>query len=195
MEKVLDATAIIGTKKGSGSAFFINHDGCLFTAAHVVRDAIEKKYEVSIHLRGEPTSHKGMVVIASEYLDTAVVCSDTARRAPLRIISTEHLKQGQTVYAVGHPIPGANWHVTNGIISRMAYRMASTGKIWIPRYSMFTSAFISWGNSGGPLVDRYGNVVGMIVQWDGGPIGHPNNMNIAVTGSDLLRFRGSVWGK
>lgn len=195
LDKVIDSTAIIAVKNGSGSGFFITDDGCLMTARHVVLDAIAKKYQVFVFLRGSPFVHKATVVSASEYLDIAIICSDTARRPALTIAATEYLKEGQTVYAIGHPTGGSNWHVTNGVISRFAYRMTEFRKTWLPRYEMITSAFISWGNSGGPVVDRNGNVVGIIVKWADAGVGHPSNMNVAVTGSDMIRFRRTVWGK
>lgn len=195
LERALDSTVRIMTSSGSGSGFFIDQNGCAITAAHVVQDALAKKQRIVVQTRGIARLVPAEVVGLNQFYDIAMICTPIESPAYLRISDTENLSQGDKVYTIGHTGGTRTWNVTEGVVSRMGYKMHAVGKKWYPRYDIWTSAFISWGNSGGPVLDRWGNVIGMIVEWDGTEIGHPNNSNIAVPGTDLRRFIRSLWGK
>lgn len=194
-EKALDAVVIVETPTGRGSGFFVTADGCAVTAAHVVREALAKKQRIVLRTRGVARRVPATVVAYNHFADIAVVCSPIEPPNWLRVIDTEGIQEGDPVFALGHP-GERTWNVTDGVVSRTGYKMHQIAPgVWFPRYDIWTSAFISWGNSGGPIIDRRGRVVGMIVEWDGTEIGKPNNSNIAVPGTDLRRFLRTLWGK
>lgn len=196
LERAMDSTVLITTSSGSGSGFFVTPDGCALTAAHVIQDAMVRKQKILVRTRGSFREFEATVVGLNQYYDTAMICIDRMSPAYLRVSNTEDIRQGDAVYAIGHPAGGRTWNVTNGVVSRMGYKMHNVGgPVWYPRYDIWTSAFISWGNSGGPLIDKHGDVIGMIVEWDGREIDHPNNSNVAVPGTDLRRFIRTLWGK
>ena len=199
LEKKLDEVVVImvddgAGNKSTGTGFFFNNSGCVMTAFHVIASHGNRKNKITILLRGDSNPYPANALTGNGYLDVAIICSPKISRPGLRIINTEGLKQGDNVWALGHPA-GRNWNMTNGIISRLSYKMHDFNKSWMPRYDIFTTAFIAWGNSGGPLINENGDVVGMIVEWDNPGIPYPNSMNIAVTGTDLLRYTKSIWGK
>ena len=96
-------------------------------------------------------------VVAAYYkdqVDLALVVIGRRASAPdiegqLTVRAFDALKVGEDVVAIGHPL-GLEATVTKGIVS------AKRDKIWIQ-----TDAAVSKGNSGGPLIDRYGRVVGI----------------------------------
>lgn len=187
IEDALDSVVILSDGKGSGTGFFISEDGCLMTAEHVIRGA--KNRIIFLRMRGEHKTSEARVVSAMEGMDMAIACAKNVKpRVWLRIVNTENIQRGEPVYALGHTY-GKTWNVTNGMISRTGYKMRQlTPKVGMPRYNLWISAFISWGNSGGPVIDSHGRVVGMVVEWDDPGTGVPSNTNIAIPGTDLLRF-------
>lgn len=194
LEHALDSTVIVETKNGHGTGFFINKDGCIMTAAHVILFNRNIDYPIAIKVRGHGYKIPVKIQSANEYLDMAILCSAIPSQSYLQISETENIRQGEDVYAIGHPM-GRNWNVTNGIISRSGYRNHHMGNVWLPRFDLWFTAFISWGNSGGPLINSYGKVVGMVVEWDDPGVGKPNNTNVAIPGSDLKRFIRAAWGR
>ncbi len=183
IEQALDAVVIVSTSSGTGTGFYFSPN-CMMTAAHVVATG----RDLSIRLRGELQPHPATVVAANAQMDMAIICSDARASNWLKIVGTENITRGETVYALGHT-NGRSWNTTDGVVSRTGYKMhQGAGKVWAPRYDIWISAMISWGNSGGPVIDKYGNVIGMVVEWDDTGAGVPTNMNIAIPGTDLLRF-------
>lgn len=226
IEKKLDSVVMVATDAGHGTGFFIDKDGCVMTAFHVVDAAVRSNKPIYLMLRGDPRKYEAKPVSGNSFLDVAVVCSSVTWVEPLKIVGTENIKQGDHVWTMGHP-GDAMWNVTDGVVSRLSYRMHMTERkvpvppvtigpvqagpfllpkitlkgrtvtdvIWMPRYDLIVSAFISWGSSGGPVLNDNGDVVGMIVEWEDVGNAHPGSMNVAVPGTDLLRFIRSVWGK
>lgn len=188
VEEALNAVVIVATSSGTGTGFYFSPD-CMLTAAHVVMDAKGAKPNLTVRLRGELMSHPATLVSANLQMDMAILCSSSAVASNwLKIANTESIRRGDAVYALGHTY-GRTWNTTDGVVSRTGYKMhTGDGKAWFPRYNLWVSAFISWGNSGGPVIDKNGNVVGMIVEWDDPGTHAPSNMNIAIPGTDLLRF-------
>jgi S1-C subfamily serine protease len=109
----------------------------------------------------------------------------------LRIKSAENLKVGDKVYTVGHPW-GLSWSFSSGVVSALKRKNDDS-----PRYMIQTDARIFQGNSGGPLFDSYGNVVGMNTQMivqKGGSYGFsiPGEILLKVIG-DLDRDKKVAW--
>lgn len=138
------------------SGFLITEDGYLLTAAHVVGD--RESAEVSFSPRGAKVS--ATVVATDENSDVALLKIDSIQKFnPVRFSSMPLAKLGQTVFTVGFPLPdiqGFEPKVTKGIISAMKGIQDDVRTYQI-------DAAIQPGNSGGPLVDEFGNVVGMLV--------------------------------
>jgi S1-C subfamily serine protease len=196
LERAMDAVVVIETDTGIGTGFFISNDGCVMTAAHVVIDSTTQESETGLVIleRGTHDEIPARMISFNTYLDAAIICADTKPAAILKIIDTETLKQGEPIYAIGHPME-RKWNVTQGIVSRFAYKNHYIEDVPVKRWVLYFSAFISWGNSGGPIIDKNGNVVGMVIEWDGLEIGVPNNTNIAIPGTDLIRFIRETNGK
>jgi len=147
---VAPSVVFIATPAGVGSGFFVTRDGLVLTNAHVVgsRDSVD----VVLH---DGTRHKGRVVEkASGNVDLALVqlplkgTPTIAQGAPTR------LEVGAWVAAVGHG-KGGLWTFNTGMVSNIFPSGAE-------RPVFQTQIPLNPGNSGGPVVDREGRVVGIV---------------------------------
>ena len=142
---------------GLGSGVLISPDGKILTAAHVVQtaDAIEVEF-----LTGEKLSAR---VLSSEpSADVALLQLDKAPRAPFvaKIGDSDAVEIGAPVFVVGAPL-GASHTLTVGYIS--ARRRPNATFSGMTRAEFFqTDASINQGNSGGPMFNMQGEVVGIV---------------------------------
>jgi len=148
-ESVDPAVVSISTANGSsGSGFIINPDGYVLTNQHVVA----KSSRVKVHLVSDKEVG-GTVVETDPKLDLALIKLEISNLPTVRLGDSSKLKQGDTVIAIGSPL-GLEHTVTKGIIS--ATKRVHEGKTYLQ-----TDAALNPGNSGGPLVNSSGEVVGI----------------------------------
>lgn len=162
---------------GFGAGVIINTDGDVLTSAHVVKGG-----ETIIVQTYDLQGHAAHVVLIDEEMDLAVLRTDSTSSTwrPIELDGTEHLSVGISVYVIGHPM-GLGWTVSQGIIS--ALRAAGEAG---PTALIQTDATISPGNSGGPLLDDRGRLVGIVRSKLVGPgIG---NIGFAVPLPEVDRF-------
>jgi S1-C subfamily serine protease len=150
-----------GRLRGIGSGIIITSDGQILTNEHVVRGAVE----VSVELH-KNRSVPATIVFADPKLDLALlrVAEPVAALRPIELRDTP-VKVGEWVMAIGQPFALGNT-VTVGVISGLGRDHSDLGRppdLDPQGYWSFiqTDASINVGNSGGPLVDRDGKVVGI----------------------------------
>jgi S1-C subfamily serine protease len=145
-------TILTGSAHGSG--FFVSDDGLILTNQHVVGHA----EQVNVRLAAG-VEVVGRVLRRDAVRDVALVKVDIARTRPLPI-GMEVPAVGSDVYTLGTPSdPGLAGTLTRGIVS--AFRTFDRGGVELPMIQ--SDAAIHGGNSGGPLMDASGNVVGIAV--------------------------------
>jgi serine protease Do len=148
--------------RGVGSGFFISADGYLLTNQHVVDGASE----IFVTLT-DGTEYTARVIGSDQRTDVALLKIDAEDMVTLPIGTAQDLKKGQWVLAIGSPF-GLESTVTAGIVSAIG---RETGD-FLPFIQ--TDVAVNPGNSGGPLLDLNGEVVGInaqIVSRSGGFMG------------------------
>ncbi|MEN9625812.1 MAG: hypothetical protein RL557_140 [archaeon] len=149
IEDVVDSVVSVMTNAGQGTGFIISSDGYVVTNAHVLTGA---KYANAI----TPSKEKKVMTLIGydSNLDLALLKIDGEYR-PLKFASTDDVKIGEKVIAIGNPL-GLSFSVSEGIISAKD----RVGANDLPAYIQ-TDAALNPGNSGGPLIDADGKVVGI----------------------------------
>ncbi|HEX9840995.1 MAG TPA: trypsin-like peptidase domain-containing protein [Anaerolineales bacterium] len=144
-----------GDQTVSGSGFFITDQGYILTNNHVV----EGTTEVNIVL-SDGTEQKATIVGTDLYSDIAVLKTDGKVPAVAKLGNSDVLKPGESVIAIGSPLGNFKNTVTVGVVSATG-RSIDTGNGYQVENLIQTDAAINHGNSGGPLVDLAGEVIGI----------------------------------
>jgi len=146
---------VTGDQTVSGSGVFISNEGYIITNNHVV----EGTKEVSIIL-SDGTDQKATVVGTDPYSDVAVLKTDGTVPAVATLGNSDELNPGESVIAIGSPLGNFKNTVTVGVVSATG-RSIDTGNGYQIENLIQTDAAINHGNSGGPLVDLAGEVIGI----------------------------------
>jgi S1-C subfamily serine protease len=164
-----------------GSGFVIDDQGDILTNDHVVRGASQISVGFS-----SGASYSGTIVGADPSTDLAVVRVNAPASAlhPLVFADSAKIQVGDPVYAIGNPF-GLDRTMTAGIVSALGRDIQAPNGLSIPG-AIQTDAAINHGNSGGPLLDRFGRVVGINSQIEGGTVDGNVGVGFAVP-SDTAR--------
>lgn len=139
----------------SGSGVFITSDGYILTNNHV----IDGLTAVTIIL-SDGTQQSAKIVGTDIYSDLAVLKTDGKVPAYATLGNSDVLKPGETVIAIGSPLGDFKNTVTVGVVSATG-RSIDTGQGYLIEDLIQTDAAINQGNSGGPLVNLAGQVIGI----------------------------------
>jgi S1-C subfamily serine protease len=142
-----------------GSGFVIDKAGHIVTNFHVVRGAAK----IFVSFSGQDQL-RGTVVGADPSTDIAVLKIRTQASAltPLELGNSDAVRVGDTVYAIGNPF-GYTRTLTSGIVSALQRQIKAPNSLTIDNVIQ-TDASINHGNSGGPLLDAAGRVIGVTSQ-------------------------------
>ncbi len=140
--------------RGQGSGFVVGSDGTILTNAHVVRDAKEVNVKLS-----DRREFRAKVLGSDPATDVAVLKIDAGKLSPVAIGDPQQVQVGDYVLAIGAPF-GFEQTATQGIVS--AKGRSLPGDSFVPFIQ--TDAAVNPGNSGGPLFDANGRVIGINAQ-------------------------------
>jgi serine protease Do len=139
--------------RGQGSGFIVTSDGFILTNAHVVQDAAE----VTVRMT-DRREYTAKVIGADRRTDVAVIKIDVKGLPTVKIGDANALRPGEWVVAIGSPFGFEN-SVTAGIVSAKGRSMPGEEQSPVPFIQ--TDVAVNPGNSGGPLFNLNGEVIGI----------------------------------
>ncbi|MEG1395831.1 MAG: trypsin-like peptidase domain-containing protein [Oscillospiraceae bacterium] len=143
----------------AGSGFVISNDGYILTNYHVISNngTLAKSIKVSFV---DGTSYEAQFIGGQEENDIAVLkAKDAKNLQPVIFGSSEDMKVGEAVVAIGNPLGELTFTLTEGVVSAKDRNISmSDGTVM---NMIQTNAAINSGNSGGPLFNTYGEVIGI----------------------------------
>ena len=177
MNRASPAVLYLDGPEETGSGFLISDTGVAVTSAHVTGGQSSLRATVA---NGQDMECK--VVYMDSVLDIALLKLDGANFPKLRIAAIQTVQPGSTVIAIGTPSNGFQNSVSRGVISGIGTMKNEPG-LWIQ-----TDTALNPGNSGGPLLNSFGDVVGIntkkeFFSSDGRAL---QGMGFALSSSDLL---------
>jgi S1-C subfamily serine protease len=141
-----------------GSGVVVNLDGDILTSLHVVANATE----IELTFADGTKSAAGVVATQPEN-DIAVVRADTlpAKLVPAVLGNPDAARQGSEAFVMGNPF-GLSWSISSGVISGVdrSFKVKSSGRVLHGLIQI--DAAVNPGNSGGPLLNRDGQVIGIV---------------------------------
>lgn len=151
---VVSITCSSSTGGSSGTGVVLAENGYIVTNCHVVEDATAISVQLS-----DDRKFRASLVGADETSDLAVLYVDAQDLIPAQFGNSDSLRVGDTVCAIGDPL-GVELRgtMTNGIISAINRDITTNGRTMT---LIQTNAALNSGNSGGPLINSYGQVVGI----------------------------------
>ena len=149
----ISARGYNGTSTGTGVV--LTSDGYIVTNAHVVANA----GEIAVQLSQEEQAFPARLVGSDEISDLAVLFIEAGTLTPAEFGASDTIRVGDAVVAIGDPL-GTEFRgtFTNGIVSGIDRDVAVEGRTMT---LIQTNAALNSGNSGGPLINCYGQVIGI----------------------------------
>lgn len=154
---LMEETDGVNSPVGAGSGFIISSDGYIVTNAHVIDSA---KGGIKVAIPGYEDVFDAEIVGYDEQTDIGVVKVNVGSNLPcVTLGDSDRLLTGELAVAIGNPLGTFESSVTVGVISGLNRQINNNG------YTMTliqTDASVNSGNSGGPLINSFGEVVGII---------------------------------
>jgi serine protease Do len=179
---------------GGGSGFIVASDGMILTNKHVVFDD-QADYTVVL---GDGREFKAKILGKDSANDIAVLKIDAKNLPVLTLGDSDKIQQGQTVIAIGFSLGEYKNTVTKGVISGVNRQISATdyslGATSVIDEAIQTDAAINQGNSGGPLIDLSGQVIGIntAVNRAGESLGFAISSNVAKKVLDSVKKYGRI---
>jgi len=144
----------------TGSGFILTDDGYVMTNFHVIEDAYRGGLEVTVILH-DSSRHTAEIVGVEPDNDIAILKIQAEGLTAVSIGNSDSLRVGDTVYAVGNPLGELEFSMTTGHVSAKDRAITTdVGSEAIPMFQF--DAAVNSGNSGGPVFNDRGEVVGIV---------------------------------
>ena len=181
----------------SGSGFIVSADGYILTNYHVIELAAQNDKDVNVILH-DGTRYTASIVGYEKYNDLAILKIDAEGLSPVTFGDSGSISVGDTVYAVGNPLGELDFSMSTGHVSALD-RLITSDESGVAINMFQIDAAVNSGNSGGPVYNAAGEVVGIVTAKyadtgvEGLGFAIPVNDAVPIAG-DLIR-QGYVSGK
>ncbi len=148
----------------SGSGFIVTENGYIVTNYHVIQAAYEGGYDVSVMLYNGET-YPAEIIGFEKSNDIAVLKIEASGLSAANLGSSDSLLVGETVYAIGNPLGELSFSLTSGSVSALNRKITttdSTTQLTSTNNMFQIDAAVNEGNSGGPVYNDRGEVVGIV---------------------------------
>src|SRR5262249_34936678 len=172
-------------QRGTGAGFIIDPEGLIVTNQHVIVNA--DRIRVKLH---DGRTHGATVIGADNATDLALLKITANNLEPLHLGDSDALRVGDSVIAIGNPLE-CERSVTAGIVSALGRKVYEAEPF---ENFIQTDAAINRGNSGGPLLNKRGQVIGVntVIRSDGRGISFAVPSNVVKRVVSQLRANGYV---
>ena len=181
----------------AGTGFIITSDGYIMTNYHVIEPAYENNYKITVLFK-DGTSYEASVAGFEEDGDIAVLKIDAADLSPVTVGNSDNIAVGDSVFAIGHPLGELDFSMTSGRVSALN-RSITADRNSAPINMFQFDAAINSGNSGGPVFNESGEVIGIATAKVGSSgvegLGFAIPINDAADIANELITKGYVSGK
>jgi serine protease Do len=176
-----------------GSGFIVTEDGLILTNKHVV-DTENVNYSVVLN---DGTRYDAQVLAKDPNLDIAILKIDKTGLPTVELGDSDKMQIGETVIAIGNALGEYQNSVTKGVVSGLARTIQAgdnAGNSEVIENTIQTDAAINSGNSGGPLLNLSGEVVGMntAVSTEGQLLGFALPINTAKQDIESVKANGKI---
>ena len=142
------------TSAASGSGFVLTDDGYILTNYHVIEDS--NSIKVSTY---DGSSYDAQLIGYDESNDIAVLKIEAEGLSPVVLGDSDNLNVGDSVVAIGNPLGELTFSLTSGVVSALDRQVTLSSNVTMDLIQ--TDCAINSGNSGGPLFNLYGEVIGI----------------------------------
>lgn len=149
-----------GSNSIYGTGFIISEDGYIMTNYHVIETAYEYGVSPQVIMR-DGTTYSAKIIGFEASNDVAVLKIDATGLSPVKIGSSADVQPGEAIYAVGNPNQ-LDYTITDGIVSALDREVQVDSGTGYSITMFQISAAVNSGNSGGPVYNEYGEVIGIV---------------------------------
>ena len=143
----------------SGSGFILSEDGYILTNYHVIEYAVQQNSPITVMLR-DGTKYTATIVGTEQANDLAVLKIEASGLTPVSFGNSDSLHVGDAVYAVGNPLGELEFSMSSGHVSALDRVITTEESESINMFQI--DAAVNPGNSGGPVYNSLGQVVGVV---------------------------------
>lgn len=144
----------------SGTGFIISEDGYILTNNHVVESAYTTGSDVIVKLYDGSEYTAKIVGVEGRDSDVAVLKIEASGLSPVALGNSDEMEVGENIYVVGNPLGELTYTMTSGIVSALDREIAADTNTSINMFQL--DAAVNSGNSGGPVYDAQGRVLGIV---------------------------------
>ena len=181
----------------AGTGFIITSDGYIMTNYHVIEPAYANNYKITVLFK-DGTSYEASIAGFEEDGDIAVLKIDANDLSPVTVGNSDNIAVGDSVFAIGHPLGELDFSMTSGRVSALD-RSITADRNSAPINMFQFDAAINSGNSGGPVFNESGEVIGIATAKVGSSgvegLGFAIPINDAADIANELITKGYVSGK